>query len=446
MRSIIATLTLFTIVCSGFAFAETDVEKVLPDAPASEMVLEHDDTTGPTPTIIEKIVARLTPPAWGNLSKFNFGKIQLVQHVRESVSSNLNNNDTVAPLPSLDLESNETGDANSKPVIVLTPEVQQLSKQIEMLLTSNAKRPLSLASNTPAELIAYSNVYGAEAKVFQSGVGQPQARNQQGGGQIFAIGSLCWNYPGAGKTLLRTDGTNVIAKVGSGLQRKQAAFLSMLAMSSIADNYEMRVADKSFKVADLVNTEKENCTQNSDLSLALVALSFYCGCEDEWTDAFGEKWSIPKMVYSELCRPADQGSCDMTDQLFGFACAIRRFENENVAISGPMQDAKKYLESYIDFALSASNEQGLWHPQFFLFRGTSSDTVGTMYSSGHIFRFLAFALPPEKLTDPRMVKAASALVALVNKASGVATTEQQNESIATALHGLAIYNERLAGN
>ena len=218
----------------------------------------------------------------------------------------------------------------------------------------------------------------------------------------------------------------------------------MLGMSSIAENYEVRVDDAVGSIADLVQAEKAACSSDADMSLALIGLSFYCDCEEEWTNDFGEKWSISKMILAEMLHPADQGTSNITDQLLGLACAVRRFESEGIELTGPMHDAKNYLESFEKFAISAQNEQGLWHPRFFLFKGGTSNQWDALYSSGHIFRFLAFSLPEEKLTDPQVVRSAKALMDLIGKVANTpATTERQMESLATALHAIAIYNERL---
>jgi len=338
-----------------------------------------------------------------------------------------------------------------KPKRALSPEIEKFREQLAASLATGAKRQLELQKDSPASVIAYCFAYGADTQVFQISQLQQPASGQRRQPQpaasrapIYAIGALCWNYPSGGKTLLRPDGKNIIAKVGPGLQRKPGTLLAMLAMSSIADNYEIRVGDTTGSIVDLVQAEKAACATDADMSLALIGLSFYCDCEEEWTNELGEKWSISRMVLAELLHPADQGTSNITDQLLGLACAVRRFESEGIELTGPMLDAKNYLESFEKFALSAQNEQGLWHPRFFLFKGSTQNQWEALYSGGHIFRFLAFSLPDEKLTDPIVVRSARALADLVNKVANTpATTERQMEALATVLHAIAIYNDRL---
>ena len=335
-----------------------------------------------------------------------------------------------------------------KPKRTLSPELVKLREQITGTLAAGARRPLELYKDTPASVIAYSFAYGTDTPILQvsqtqAATGQrrpPQSQTEK----LYAIGALCWNYPCGGKTLLRVNGKDIIAKVGPGLQRKPGTLLAMLAMSSVAEKYEVRAGDTVGTIVDLVLAEKAACSTDADMSLALIGLSFYCDVEEEWTNEFGEKWSIPKMVLAELLHPADQGTSNITDQLLGLACAVRRFENEGIELTGPMLDAKNYLKDFEKFAISAQNEQGLWHPRFFLFKGSTSNPWDALYSGGHIFRFLAFSLSDEKLTDPQVVRSARALTDLINKiAATPPTTERQVEALATALHAIAIYNERL---
>ncbi len=434
--------TLFCVLvlafCSvnGFAFEEAPIS---PDGPATAMVLDE----------IEIAMVQSVP--------------EYVRQVSALMQSEGEKDDELVA-PKSDADADEPTDIvvgteketpkdekpAEKPKRTLSPEVVKLREQITGTLAANTKRQLDMRSDTPAAILAYCYAYGADTQVLQPTQAQqptPGQRRQQPTvtkTPIFAIGALCWNYPCGGKTLLRSDGKEIIAKVGPGLQRKPGTLLAMLAMSSIAESYEVRVGETVGSIADLVRTEKTACSADADMSLALIGLSFYCDCEEEWTNDFGEKWSIPKMVLAELLHPADQGTSNITDQLLGLACAVRRFENEEIELTGPMLDAKNYLDSFQKFAISAQNDQGLWHPRFFLFKGSAQNQWEALYSAGHIFRFLAFALPEEQLTDPQVVRSAKALTDLINKvANSPASTERQAESLATALHAIAIYNERL---
>ncbi|MGL6226485.1 MAG: hypothetical protein ACRC10_07655 [Thermoguttaceae bacterium] len=326
----------------------------------------------------------------------------------------------------------------------LSPQVRQLKQQIKATLASNARRTLSLQNNTPADLIAFCNAYGAETLVTPASQSAGKNGKSATSAPIYAIGSLCWNYPSSGRTLLRASGKQVIPRVGAGLQKKQAALLAMLAMSSIAENYEIRVENNTYTVADLVAFEKNSCSRGLDLSLALIGLSFYCDCNEQWKNEFGEVWSLSKMVQEELGRSVDQGNVGITDQLLGLSSVVQRYEGEGEKLQGSVLDAKLYLDSYCDFILTAQNDQGLWHPQFFLYKGIG-DPRAMLYSSSNILRFLVYHLPQERLSDPKVVRSVSSLLAALNKLGNAPlTTERDYELYGTTLQSIAMYAEKVS--
>ena len=453
--------TLFCVLALAFCpvngFGQEDAW-VSPEGPAVAVDWDGDDVMNHLPEYVRQVSALIQIDLDGQIDLDEQWDNELIapkSNIAADVDADADESASdAAEEEELEQEKEEVPVA--KPRRALSPEAEKLREQITGTLAAGARRPLEVQRDTPASVIAYCFAYGADTQIFQvtqpqpqpaSGQRRPQQPQATGRAPIFAIGALCWNYPSGGKTLLRTDGENIIAKVGPGLQRKPGTLLAMLAMSSIAENYEIRVGNTTGTIADLVQAEKVACALDADMSLALIGLSFYCDVEEEWTNDLGEKWSISKIVLAELLRPADQGTSNITDQLLGLACAVRRFENEGVELTGPMLDAKNYLESFEKFAVTAQNEQGLWHPRFFLFKGSTPNQWDALYSSGHIFRFLAFSLPEEKLTDPQVVRSVRALTDLINKVANTPpTTERQVEALATALHAIAIYNMRLGEN
>lgn len=321
-----------------------------------------------------------------------------------------------------------------------------LKEQVRTTLTNNAKRGISMASNTPGDLMIMAQAYGAEAMVFQPS-NEPVRRGEAAkGNYIYTIGSLCWNYACGGKALLRTSGNKVVARLGSGYQNKPSQFLALLAMSNILDDYEMKVDGMSYTIANLVDSEKSACRANANMALTLVGLAFYTHAKDQWRNDRHEMWSIEKMVASELNRPIDQGCSDATDWLLGLTSAVQLYAEDGVRFTPTIALAKKQILTYHEFVLSIQNEQGLWHPNFFLYKGTSDDLYGTLYASGHILRFLAYSLSDRELADPKIRKAVQSLAVKINQvpptANAVTLTDRQLEALSVSLHALAIYNER----
>ncbi|MDR3196713.1 MAG: hypothetical protein LBU34_02490 [Planctomycetaceae bacterium] len=326
-----------------------------------------------------------------------------------------------------------------------------LKKSIRTTLAANTKRALTTQNNTPGDVLLMALPYGADAKVYQPALlADPRDKTAPKGSYIYSIGTLCWNYPCSGKTLLRSDGKRVYARVGAGFQRRPASFLALLAMSNIMPNYELKVNSGNYSIGHLIASEKAAVSKGSNMSMALVGLSFYGEAGEHWKNEMGETWTIERMVTEELNRSIDQGSSDVTDWLLGLTAAVKLYEEESKAIRGPMALAKRQLGTYHDFVLSVQNDQYLWHPKFFLFKGTTPDVYETLYSSGHILRWLLLSLSDKELKDPRVTRAVTSLLSHINRipANVVAgtMTDRQLEALALSLHALSIYNQRVFGD
>jgi len=325
-----------------------------------------------------------------------------------------------------------------------------LRKSIEAVLLANARRGVNTQNHTPNDVLLMSLPYGADARVFQPNPNiDPRDKNASRGNYIYSIGALCWNTPCNGKTLLRSDGSKVIARVGHGYQQRPASMAAMLAMSNIMPNYELRVGGNSHTIAHLIASEKASISKGMDMSMVLVALSFYDESSAQWKNELGETWNIEKMVANELNRQVDLSTSDAADWLLGLTAAVKMYESENKPIRGPLALAKRQLKTYQDFTLSIQNDRYLWHPKFFLYKGFNPDAFETMYSGGHILRWLVFSLSDKELQDPQVTRAAMSLATTVSRVKPETMANsldaKQLEGLAVALHALSLYYQRAFG-
>ncbi len=348
----------------------------------------------------------------------------------------------------------ERVDTHSMAEINAMPQTEQreaLKDSIRKVLAANAKRPITTQHNSPGDVLLMALPYGADARVYQPNTqADPRDKNAAKGSYMYSIGTLCWNYVCGGKTLLRSGENRICARVGAGYQKRPASFLALLAMSNIMPNYEMKVGGNEFTIANLIASEKATLSKGMNLSMALVGLSFYGEASDQWKSETGETWNVERMVTEELNRSIDQGSCDVTDWLLGLTAAVKLYEEEGKTLRGPIALARRQLGTYHDFVLSIQNENYLWHPKFFLFKGASADAYETLYSSGHILRWLLLSLPEKKLEDPKVVKALASLASTLSRIptniNAGTMSDRQLESVAVSLHALAIYNQRVFGD
>jgi hypothetical protein len=307
------------------------------------------------------------------------------------------------------------------------------------LMFANVRRRPVLTESTPDMILSWCYPFGSQAMVINSPGTQP----------VYAVGALCWNFPCQGKVLFRVNGEQVVARVGAGYQQYPGSFLAMLAFSEILPNYEIRNGNEIRTLAHLIETEKRNCMRGQNLALVLAGLSFYTSPDEYWSNMIGESWSLERIVAEELSRRADQSSPDVTNQLLGLSAAIRAYQSANRPLAGPLADAMGYLETCQRFALSIQNNDGTWHPNFFISKGTSADVDGVLYASSHILRFLVYSLPHEQLQTPQMQRGVVAVAAIIAK-KGVGSplsqmSDRQLEGITVGLQALRIYDERVYG-
>jgi hypothetical protein len=330
-------------------------------------------------------------------------------------------------------------------------KMASLRRSIQSVLVANTKRGVNTRDNTPNDILMMALPYGADAKVWLPNPNfDPRSKNpnNHSGSFIYSMGALCWNMPCNGKTLLRTDGTKIIVKMGHGYQQRPASFAALMAMSRVTD-YEIKMGGNSYSMAHIIASERLSISKGMNLSMALVAFSFYGESKDQWANELGEAWNIEKMVTGELNRNIDQGTSDVTDWLLGLTAAVKLYESESKPIRGPLAIAKKQLTTYHEFVLSIQNDRYLWHPKFFLYKGFHPDAFETMYSSGHILRWLVYSLPDKDLKDPRVLRAVNSLAMTVNRVKTETMAKDLNakqiEGLAVSLHALSLYYQRAFG-
>ncbi|MDR0391345.1 MAG: hypothetical protein LBH59_05530 [Planctomycetaceae bacterium] len=324
---------------------------------------------------------------------------------------------------------------------------------IQNALKTNVSRTITTVNNTPGDVILAALPYGADAKIWHPDPNapprNPRSKTPPQGTYIYSIGTLCWNYACNGKTLLRGDGKNVYAKVGTGYQLRPGSFLALLAMSNIMPSYELKVAGGIYTIGNLIASEKRNVTRGSNMSMILLGLSFYGTATESWKNDLGETWNIERIVIEELNRPIDQGTSDVTDWLLGLTAAVNLFEEENTQLKGAVALAKKQIGVYQEWVLSVQNENYLWHPKFFLYRGVGVDNFDTLYASGHILRWLVLSLSEERLQDIRIKRSINSLIDTLNRIPTNQTagtlTDKQLEAVAVSLQTISIYKQRTYG-
>jgi hypothetical protein len=276
----------------------------------------------------------------------------------------------------------------------LTTEMAAFRDQVRRTLSQVYARSVNPQASLPIEIMAFCEAFGHTAEIASG------TRSSQ---KVNGVGALCWNYPCGGYKLLRSDGKQMVARVGYGYQERPAQLLATLAQIRVPSDYEVRIDPHHATVAQLVASEKLACRKGLDQSATLIGLAFYTEPGETWENDLGEAWSVERLLQEELDRKADASRADVIHRLMAISFAMKQLEDQELATEGLIERAEKHVQEYHDYVLELQNSDGSWHPGFFAYRGTSKDATGTLRSTGAILTWLVYSLPEERLEDQRVV-------------------------------------------
>ena len=135
----------------------------------------------------------------------------------------------------------------------------------------------------------------------------------------------------------------------------------------------------------------------TDMSLKLIALANYVR-EPAWKDARGDEWSLGRVVKEELARPAGTTPTAATSRLLGLSYTLETLARRGEPIEGDFLRAKRYVNESVQYALRTQNADGSWG------RNTTRNYPSALSFTGHVFEWLAFALPEDRLQDRQIVQ------------------------------------------
>ncbi len=156
----------------------------------------------------------------------------------------------------------------------------------------------------------------------------------------------------------------------------------------------------------------------------------------------GQTWSIERLLRAELNQDLDRSACGGTHRMMGIAMALKRHREAQGAITGVWQEADQRVQQALEATRQMQNPNGSFSVHYFERPGQSPDVTIDLGATGHILEFVTIALPPERLHEPWVVRAANYLCELLQQTQGIAL---ECGTLYHAAHGLILYREHVFG-
>ena len=311
-------------------------------------------------------------------------------------------------------------------------ELGRLVSKVQRVLNHYyAKRLLNTNDQNCWEVMHWIIAYGVKSQIMRGGPDGPP---------VNSVGWLCWGGRCAGQPLVFVDQGRIAAAKGVHVQGHHGQFLAILAQAKVMTDYPMRVGNRQFTVADLIETEKLGCQTGMELTFKLIALSHYLDLNETWRNSAGDEWSVSRLVQEEIKAPINGAACGGTHRLMGLSYAVRERLKRGEPLDGQFERADIYTRDFHRYTFGLQNADGSFSTDWFKGRQAKPDLERRLQTTGHILEWLVYSVPSETLTDPRLFRAVDFLsTMLVNDSE----KEWPIGTLGHGLHSLAMFNERM---
>lgn len=340
--------------------------------------------------------------------------------------------DDVPPVPAPDASSNLNLDTKSSADLApaLTPRQLERKNVIARCLAIYYTRQVDAEVLRPWSIMHGLIGYGEDTLIIYRGR------------RYDATEYLCANGIGDDRRILLAENGKLKTRVGPGVQGHEAQLLAMLAQANVSFNQPLNVDGQNFQVKDLIQTEMDNCRSDSELTFKLLSLSHYLHSDRTWQNAFGEEWSLERLLREELAQPVNDGACGGTHRLMAISYALAQRRAEGKPIAGHWYRAEKFIKDFQKYTWSFQSPEGSFSTGWYKEKEFSGDVERKLYTTGHILEWLVFSLPEEQLDDPRITRSVDYILNLMLSAP--------NYDLAVgprghALHALRMYEEKIYG-
>ena len=330
------------------------------------------------------------------------------------------------------MESSNTD--SDLPAVRPTQLCPRLSLVIEQVREG---RQLTTSTQGAWQIVHGVLAFGEGFRVFHEGASKPALEYLLAGGALTG-----WK--------LRPGDHGIVAVVeegstlGQGHPDQWLGYLSQCGSNGIPLDRRLIVGNQEATVGDLLSQAQADLRPGQEATWTLMALATYLTEDERWQSSGGDTWSLERVIAMELEADLAASACGGTHRLYGLATAVNRYHARHPHAASPLPgvwgQAEATITDCIERARRFQQPDGSFSTQYFERPGTSPDVFAKLGSSGHIFEFLAIALPKDRLTEPWVLRAADRLVRLLEQTADI---DVECGGLYHATHGLLLYSNRL---
>ncbi len=239
-------------------------------------------------------------------------------------------------------------------------------------------------------------------------------------------------------------GLEVVTLRDSQGQGHQDQFVAEMAQWGMPADRIFKVQGRDYKFLDFVKNSqmRARTTADQELSWTIVVVSQYFGTDAAWTNAHGERLRLEDLVRYEVEASVEKAPCGGTHRLFGLTWAYHLHLARGGKAEGVWKAVSVRTDEYMLKAKQSQWPDGLFSTASFESKAHAPDKQLQLNTTGHIFEWLALALPDGDLRSDWMQGAASALAQLI---LDMQDSPMDSGSMYHAVHGLYLYHARVWG-
>lgn len=175
--------------------------------------------------------------------------------------------------------------------------------------------------------------------------------------------------------------------------------LALLSESHLPVDYKFKTDQGEVTFADLLNGTMMEVNTSGELTWVLWALINYIKVDAQWTNQWGQPWSMETLVQHEVRLNTPYGPCGGNHNLFVLTRARDKYLATGRPLRGPWLEADQKVKQYIEYARGMQNRDGSLSKEFYKGPGYTQDMNQRFNTTGHTMEFLAVALPKERLQE-----------------------------------------------